>query len=170
MRLFARLESTENTSSVAVSNCQFVCCRDTRFIIEPLPSRRLSRSLNNLGCLSSTQIHSKARAIRRFLQYSMASVHCRRLQCKSYRLGIQTHYTQRTQTILDDRKKQLETPAYERTNILVIWQEWTTWSSGRLCYKCYSPRVRCSKIVFWPILRSWSHQQHMCWTKRNSHA
>jgi hypothetical protein len=34
------------------------------------------------GCFSSTQLHSKARAIRRFLQYPRASVQCkRRLQC-----------------------------------------------------------------------------------------
>jgi hypothetical protein len=43
---------------------------------------RLSQSLNNFACSSSTQIYSKARAIRRFLQYSRASVHRRRrLQC-----------------------------------------------------------------------------------------
>jgi hypothetical protein len=42
---------------------------------------RLSQSLNNFGCWSSTQIHSTARAIR-FLQYPRVSVHCRRrLQC-----------------------------------------------------------------------------------------
>jgi hypothetical protein len=50
-------------------------------------SRRLSWSFNNFSWLSSTQIHSNTRTIRRFLQYPWTSAHCRRrLQCKAYQL------------------------------------------------------------------------------------
>jgi hypothetical protein len=62
--------------------------------------------------------------IRTFLQYPRASVHCRRrLQCKAYRLGIQTHSTYRTLITQKDGKNQLEAPIYGRTHTLAIWQE-----------------------------------------------
>jgi hypothetical protein len=45
-------------------------------------SGRLSRSLNNIGCLASIQTHNKQEQLEDFLQYPRALVHCRRrLQC-----------------------------------------------------------------------------------------
>jgi hypothetical protein len=99
--------------------------------------------------------HSKARTTRRFLRYPKAPVQRRwRLQCRAYRLGIQIHHTYRTPSTQNNGKKQLKTPVYGRTHILVIWQEQTTRFSGLLCYERHSSRLSCSKIMSWPIL--WS--------------
>lgn len=45
------------------------------------------------------------------------------VQCKAYRPGIQTDVIQRTRTIQNYGKQQIETPIGGRTHILATWQE-----------------------------------------------